>query len=136
MNAHQLVLTKHCELPLHVPALTLCRHVVTGWSIASRNKEMVYEVQFKRLASEPSMETVLRRPFSDEIEDYREYKRIRHAVRLAQHETVGAKRGDVLPTVNVSGDGVLEEVEDDFSDLEPHDSFVVNESDRVLKSMN
>jgi hypothetical protein len=128
LNAHQPFLTKLYESSPHLPALTWCRHVVTGWSIASRNKEMVYEIHFRRLASEPSMEIVLRRPFSDEIEDYREYKRIRQAVRLAQHEASGAERGGVLPSVNVSCDGALEELGDDFSDLEAHDSFVVIES--------
>ena len=95
---------------------------------------MVYETHFRRLASEPSMEIVLRRPFSDEIEDYREYKRIRHAVRLAQHEASGAERGGVLPSVNVSCDGTFEELEDNFSDLEAHDSFVVVESHRGSES--
>ena len=60
-----------------------CRHRVVGWSISRdvKTEEIVYLIKFQRLPSEPGMETVLCRPWSDEVEDYLEYKRIRREQR-------------------------------------------------------
>lgn len=65
---------------------------------------MVYEVKFKRLASEPGMDVVLRRPYSDEVEDYKEYKRMRQIVRDQQEEAAKAKNGAIMPAVTISRD--------------------------------
>lgn len=69
------------------------------------SRETVYEVKFKRLASEPSIDVVLKRPYSDEIEDYQEYKRL-HQVERERQEDVGKVRQPVgMPAVTVSQDG-------------------------------
>ena len=75
------------------------------------HKETVYDIHFKRLASEVSMDLVLRRPYSDEIEDYREYKRIRQAARLAQEQAVKAKMEAATSTFTISSDGVFDSSE-------------------------
>ncbi|EMC92317.1 hypothetical protein BAUCODRAFT_151729 [Baudoinia panamericana UAMH 10762] len=58
-------------------------HKVTGWYIQldSRTRTTVYYINFKRLPDQLSMDTVLARPWTEEVEDYREYKRMRHAAR-------------------------------------------------------
>ena len=115
--------------------LTGSSHKVTGWSITMRGKEMVYDIQFKRLASETSMDAVLRRPYSDEIEDYKEYKRIRNAIRLAHEEAAKAIQIVKTPTFTISSDGADDDgdASDDASDdgeelleevLETHDSVL------------
>lgn len=82
-----------------------------------KNQKMVYDIQFKRLSGEPSMDVVLRRPFSDEIEDYREYKRIRQDMKLNQQ--VSKSKGKAMgPTVTFSSDGAQEDMDGYFSDLE------------------
>ena len=69
---------------------------------------MVYEVKFERLAVETSMDIVLRRPFADEIEDYREYKRLRQLHR-GQAVEMGKSRSEFVgPTRNVATDGTLD----------------------------
>ncbi|KAF2860102.1 hypothetical protein K470DRAFT_217853 [Piedraia hortae CBS 480.64] len=52
---------------------------VTGWRVLpdEKTKKTKYEIGFKRLENEPSMSSVLRRPTTDEVEDYTEYKRLR-----------------------------------------------------------
>lgn len=74
---------------------------MTGWSVAKDPKtgKLEYEIQFKRLNSELSMDVVLRRPFSDEVEDYREYKRLRQAARDAL--VVGEKTPAVVVSAEV-----------------------------------
>jgi hypothetical protein len=98
--------------------------VVTGWSITLRNKDIVYDIQFKRLASEASMDMVLRRPFSDEIEDYREYKRIRDVMRSAQKDGTKVKRETAPPTVTFSTDGAFDDLVDVFSNVDLRDSVM------------
>lgn len=82
------------------------RHKVVGWSIITdkATKQMVYQVQFERLPSEPSMDVVLCRPYSDEVEDYGEYKRLRHVLREQQEE---AARGAGIARLVVNPDFVL-----------------------------
>lgn len=94
--------------------------MVTGWSIAPdpKTKSMIYEVKFKRLSSEPSMEEVLKRPYADEVEDYKEYKRIRNEVRMRQDEAAKAKKAKrvvLMPEVLVhaSQDGTDEWYDED-----------------------
>lgn len=93
------------------------RHKIAGWSIhrEARTKEIIYEVRFERLAVESSMDTVLRRPFADEIEDYREYKRLRQLHR-GQGMEIGNSRSEFVgPTRNVVTDGAVDEK--DISEL-------------------
>jgi hypothetical protein len=63
-------------------------------------------ITFKRLASELSMDSVLCRPWSDEVEDYTEYKRLRRMYREKQN---GTRR----PLLKLPGDGTLEPCEDE-----------------------
>ena len=93
---------------------------------------MVYEVKFKRLPSELSMDLVLRRPFSDEVEDYREYKRLRSIMRSNQEEAAKAKKEATTPALTVSTDGTVEVYEDEtaeapfqsrFTDMIPEDVY-------------
>ena len=77
---------------------------------------MVYEVNFKRLASEQSMDVVLRRPYSDELEDYREYKRLRNLAREKQ------EKGSTSPLLTFSSDGAGEGVEKEKIEEEGRDS--------------
>jgi hypothetical protein len=66
---------------------------------------MVYDITFKRLSSESSMEAVLLRPSTEEVEDYAKYKRHKKSAREKRQEAVETKPGDLL----VSGsDGTTE----------------------------
>lgn len=98
------------------------RHIVVGWSIAPnpKTKEMIYDIRFKRLASEPNMDIVLRRPFTDEVEDYKEYKRLRQITRDRQQEAARTERGAFMPAVTISQDGTEDhyEVERRFAGFE------------------
>ena len=107
--------------------LILDRHVVTGWAVTMdpKKKEMVYEINFKRLGSEPSIDVVLRRPFSDEVEDYREYKRLRQMVRAKLDEVTQSKAA-TSPTLKFTSDGTTDEDDVDTSENELHDSFTQN----------
>lgn len=62
---------------------------------------MVYEINFKRLKNEVPMVAVLRRPYADEVEDYKEYKRMRQVVRDAREHTAAAQMRPT-PTLTVS----------------------------------
>ncbi|KAK3725463.1 hypothetical protein LTR37_000433 [Vermiconidia calcicola] len=92
-------------------------HVVTGWSIVKtpNSKAMVYEITFKRLPSKPSQDVILRRPFSDEVEDYKEYNFIREAVRAQQEEAARARKVVSPPTI-IAPDGTVEFSDDEASD--------------------
>lgn len=92
-------------------------HVVTGWSIVKtpKSKAMVYEITFKRLPSKPSQDVILRRPFSDEFEDYKEYKLIREAVRTQQEEAARARQITSPPLI-IAPDGTVELSDDEASD--------------------
>ena len=65
----------------------------------------MYEVKFERLTSEISMEDVLRRPYSDEIEDYKEYKRLRDVFRDQQQDVTRPRVHAVAPTLTLTTDG-------------------------------
>ena len=92
--------------------------MVTGWSIKMdvHSKQMVYDISFKRLPDQISMTEVLARPWTEEIEDYKEYKRLRQTARDKQAEAAKAKKEVVKPTVTVSADGSAEIFEDDATD--------------------
>lgn len=81
-----------------------CRHRITGWSIyrSLTTKDMIYEIKFERLSTETSMDLVLRRPFADEIEDYKEYKRLRQLHREQVFE-VGNSRSEAMGQVQELG---------------------------------
>lgn len=76
---------------------------------------MVYEITFKRLPSKPSQDVILRRPFSDEFEDYKEYKLIREAVRTQQEEAARARQITSPPLI-IAPDGTVELSDDEASD--------------------
>lgn len=84
----------------------MCRHKVTGWTLKKETKtnEIALVITFKRLASEPSMDSVLCRPWSDEVEDYVEYKRIRKQFHDSQNDAMRLK-----PTASaISTDGACD----------------------------
>lgn len=74
----------------------------------SKTGEVVFLVNFRRLPNQVPMEEVLSRPWSDEVEDYAEYKRLRQ---LAKEEKPPLK-----PAVTVQTDGPVDEVIDVDSD--------------------
>jgi hypothetical protein len=62
---------------------------VAGWSIYydTSIKTWFYDIKFTRLPCETTMEEVLCRPWAEEVDDYKEYKRIRnemHARRVRE----------------------------------------------------
>lgn len=61
---------------------------VSGWRITQdpTTKKVVYHISFDRLPSEPPMGPILNRPSAEELDDYREYKRIRKETR--QHRNL------------------------------------------------
>ncbi|KAK5134485.1 hypothetical protein LTR08_006402 [Meristemomyces frigidus] len=71
---------------------------LTGWSIKPdpKSKGFVYDISFRRLSSEISMDKVLSRPWTDEVEDYKEYKRLRN---IARGKADKIKTIDKLPTM-------------------------------------
>ncbi|KAI7532972.1 hypothetical protein KC331_g13306 [Hortaea werneckii] len=80
-------------------------HKVSGWTVRTdpQSKQVVYEISFTRLASEPSMNQVQRRPFAEEVEDYKEYKRLRDLHRKRQSS-------ENKPKIATSGDAIYEDV--------------------------
>ncbi|KAK6001848.1 hypothetical protein QM012_002338 [Aureobasidium pullulans] len=56
---------------------------VSGWRITQdpKTKEINYHISFDRLPSEPPLGPVLEHPTAEELDDYREYKRIRKETR-------------------------------------------------------
>ncbi|KAK0811335.1 hypothetical protein LTR38_003663 [Friedmanniomyces endolithicus] len=88
--------------------------LVAGWTIKmdAKKKEMLYFISFKRLPDQLSMDEVLRRPWTEEIEDYREYKRLRRLARDKQTETARPRIDLATPTVTFSTDGIVDVYED------------------------
>lgn len=69
---------------------------------------MVYDITFRRLSSESSMDDVLQRPFVEEIEDYARYKRLKKDAREKRHEAT-RKIIETRPGFLVSGsDGTVD----------------------------
>jgi hypothetical protein len=88
------------------------RYKVMSWSIVHipATGRMVYDITFRRLPSEPSMEAVLQRPWTEEVEDYAKYKQLKRTARErrqeAERKAMEAKPGAVV----VSGsDGTIDE---------------------------
>jgi hypothetical protein len=61
---------------------------VSGWRITQdpKTKAIHYDISFDRLPSEPPIGPVLEHPTMEELDDYREYKRIRKEIR--QHRNL------------------------------------------------
>ncbi|KAK0306397.1 hypothetical protein LTR01_006255 [Friedmanniomyces endolithicus] len=111
------ILRSHTLRSFHAPKAGLRYdglHRVAGWTIKldAKKKEMVYFISFKRLPDQVSMDEVLRRPWTEEIEDYREYKRLRRLARDQQTEATGPRLNLATPTVTFSTDGVVDVYED------------------------
>lgn len=87
------------------------RHKVAGWTIRLDPKTgtVGYLVTFRRLPSDVDMDMVLKRPWSDEVEDYSEYKRIRKLQRDGHKDSME-------PRLRVSADGAGDELGDDSPD--------------------
>ncbi|KAM0714013.1 hypothetical protein Q7P37_010977 [Cladosporium fusiforme] len=88
---------------------SLC-YKVTSWSIVhdEQSHRMVYDITFKRLASEASMDAVLLRPFTEEIEDYRLYKKLR--AEASEKEKKAGERAAAA----VTSDGAVDERVDEL----------------------
>jgi hypothetical protein len=107
---------------------------------------MVYDITFKRLTSESSMEAVLQRPWTEEIEDYARYKRLKRSAREKRQEierrAMEAKPGDLVVTGSdgttearyawpAKQDSVWDVYEDHFAES-PKESVVVRRTDREV----
>lgn len=79
----------------------------------------MYEITFKRLPSEPSMETVLCRPWREEAEDYKEYKRLRQLAR----EKPSKVKSENIPALITSGDGAIDVFENETAETPFQSSF-------------
>ncbi|OQN97653.1 hypothetical protein B0A48_16517 [Cryoendolithus antarcticus] len=78
---------------------------VTSWAVVHTKgtKQTNYDITFKRLPNEAAMDVVLSRPWAEEMDDYRLYKRMRRDARR-QAAAEAAKRPDLV----VSSDGTAE----------------------------
>ncbi|KAF2726382.1 hypothetical protein K431DRAFT_213881 [Polychaeton citri CBS 116435] len=58
-------------------------HKVSGWRIYQKQGagRMICEITFKRLPCSTTADSILSRPFAEEIEDYKEYKKMRREAR-------------------------------------------------------
>ena len=70
-----------------------CRYRVVGWRIKYNGvaRSWSYDIDFRRLSNQLPMSEVLHRPISDELDDYKEYKRIRQTVRSSRNAFGRAK---------------------------------------------
>ena len=69
---------------------------------------MAYDITFQRLSSEPSMDAVLQRPWTEEAEDYARYKRFKKDAREKRHEAA-RKNVETRPGFLLSSsDGTVE----------------------------
>lgn len=113
------------------------RHRVTGWSIKSDPKSngMIYDISFKRLPNQPSMDSVLRRPWVEEIEDYKEYKRLRQVARDQQASGARLKKDEIQPLLT-SGDATMEIFEDKTADSPISAMSPVNDTPDLAERRN
>nr|POE73018.1 hypothetical protein CFP56_30957 [Quercus suber] len=84
------------------------RHKVTGFTISKNKltKAVMYDVHFKKVVSDEGsadtdLESLLMRPWSDEVDDYKEYKRLRllaRAVETRAKDTSGSELSPVSAT--------------------------------------
>jgi hypothetical protein len=87
------------------------RYKVVSWSIVLEpaTKRMVYDITFQRLFSESSMDAVLERPWTVEVEDYARYKRLKRDAREKRQEAT-QKIIETRPGFIVSGsDGTADD---------------------------
>lgn len=93
------------------------RYKVASWSIShdARTDRLHYDITFKRLPNEAPIDAVLVRPWAEEIEDYREYKRLRQAAKAKVVENEAPVTDHRKASV-ISTDGA-EEVEDWYKRL-------------------
>jgi hypothetical protein len=87
------------------------RYKVVSWSIVldPATKRMVYDITFQRLYGESSMDAVLQRPWTEEVEDYARYKRLKRDAREKRQEATQKIVG-TQPGFIVSGsDGTAED---------------------------
>ncbi|KAF2216261.1 hypothetical protein CERZMDRAFT_81401 [Cercospora zeae-maydis SCOH1-5] len=87
---------------------------IVGWSLKfdKKSNETVYTVNLKRLAGQVDFETVLARPWSDELEDYKEYKRL-HDLEHAKLKTRQTEKQDsatIQNTLDGTSDGPAAEI--------------------------
>lgn len=77
---------------------------VSGWRITQdpKTKEIHYNIFFDRLPSEPALDPVLQHPTAEELDDYREYKRIRKEVRKNRNLLRHGLRFDASNTTSTS----------------------------------
>lgn len=78
------------------------RHKTVAWSVV-RDRitgAWTYNITLQRLPDQEPMEKVLRRPWAEEIEDYREFKRLRKEVKDKQ---VAAKL-EAKPSIKIGMD--------------------------------
>jgi len=79
---------------------------VVGWQIKYNavKKCCSYNIEFQRLESEPPMGDVLKRPVSDELDDYKEYKRLRQIARASKNQLSRARPlgavTEVVPSIS------------------------------------
>ncbi|KAM3422761.1 hypothetical protein BST61_g245 [Cercospora zeina] len=107
---------------------------IVGWSLKfdKKSNETVYIVNLKRLSGQVDFETVLARPWTDELEDYKEYKRL-HDLEHAKSKTRQDKKqesADFAKTVDGTSDGPAVKVQGprehpDFEALQPHSDPLV-----------
>lgn len=91
---------------------------VNSWSIVRdpQTKKMVYDITFKRLESEGSMDNVLQRPWTEEIEDYKYYKKFKAEAREKRLQAVRQSvQNDPARAVTAS-DGAVDERVDEMVD--------------------
>jgi hypothetical protein len=69
---------------------------------------MVYEISFRRLKSEIPADVVLRRPFADEVEDYKEYKRQRQIARNTHQQFTSEETR--VPILMLPSDATSDEI--------------------------
>lgn len=91
--------------------IQLHRYKVASWSIIrdSSTDHMSYDITFKRLPSESSMEDVLQRPWTEEIEDYKEYKRVKKEAKDKREEALRKAKEHGPGVVVTASDGPADE---------------------------
>jgi hypothetical protein len=96
---------------------------VTGWRIIQdpKTKAIHYDISFDRLPSEPPIGPVLEHPNMEELDDYREYKRVRkeirqhrnllrHSLRFGTPDTVPATTPDRMSISKTNSDEIIKTV--------------------------
>ncbi|KAH9822002.1 hypothetical protein Tdes44962_MAKER04899 [Teratosphaeria destructans] len=109
-------------------------HKVTAWSIRQdrKTKEHIYDITFTRLSTEPSMESiVLCRPWAEEVEDYKQYKRLRQLARSAQHKASELEQSKDVANVSTTIDGTFDVAEADLLGGVPPETGPVELDDAV-----